>query len=532
MLRANGLSIDLGDRPLVRETSFAVNEGDKVGLVGANGAGKSSLLSVLMGTPHDALAHKGEVEALGEVAALPQDPIPEGLGAEPTGLDHILSAKGLDRLEEARLRARKAMEEDPSAEKIEAFTKAEDDFAHAGGYEAEAEVMRLCAGIGVDEELLIDDITTLSGGQRRKVDLVRALFQGAPTMILDEPTNHLDIGSKRWLMTELDKYPGALLVVSHDIELLGESISRVFRLYDARLDTYKGTYRSCMAQIAQEDEQRGRMATREEKEMKRLKDQADSMRGSTEKRARKAKVLDRRVERLSENRTEVRRKETEAVFKLPTPTRSGRVVAEVDGVTVAYDGKVVLKDVGFVLERGDRCVVLGRNGAGKSSLLRCLVGDQEPTKGSVELGSMVEVGYFSQLHEQLVEGRTAFEHLADSEIKADADKRTLLGAFGITGEMSKQVPEELSGGERVRLGLAVLAAKKVNLLVLDEVTNNLDPRSRRAIGKMFARWKGTMVVVTHELELVRELHPTRTLLLPEGRYDYWDDEHLEEVTIT
>jgi ATPase subunit of ABC transporter with duplicated ATPase domains len=127
---------------------------------------------------------------------------------------------------------------------------------------------------------------------------------------------------------------------------------------------------------------------------------------------------------------------------------------------------------------------------------------------------------------------TAFEHLADGEIKADADKRTLLGAFGITGEMSKQVPEELSGGERVRLGLAVLAAKKVNLLVLDEVTNNLDPRSRRAIGKMFAKWTGTMVVVTHELELVRELKPTKTLLLPEGRYDFWDETHLSEVTIT
>jgi ATPase subunit of ABC transporter with duplicated ATPase domains len=207
------------------------------------------------------------------------------------------------------------------------------------------------------------------------------------------------------------------------------------------------------------------------------------------------------------------------------------VVAEVEGLAVAYDGKVVLKDIGFVLERGDRCVVLGRNGAGKSSLLRCLVGDQEPTKGTVTLGSNVEVGYFSQLHEQLEDGVTAYEHLADSSVKADADKRTLLGAFGITGDMSSQTPDELSGGERVRLGLAVLAARQINLLVLDEVTNNLDPRSRRAIGGMFRRWKGTMVVVTHELELVRALKPTRTLVLPEGRFTYWDEEDLAEVPV-
>jgi ATPase subunit of ABC transporter with duplicated ATPase domains len=532
VLRANDLSIDLGERPLLQDASFAVHPGDKVGLIGANGAGKSSLLSVLMGHPNEVLAWSGEVEAQGEVASLPQDPHPEGFGVEPTGLDHILSAKGLDQLEEARIHARKDMEGDPSAEHIEAFTHAEDAFADAGGYAAEAEVLRLCAGLGVSEELLIEDIRTLSGGQRRKMDLVRSLFQDAPILILDEPTNHLDVGNKRWLMGELERYPGALLIVSHDIELLGESITRVFRLFDARLDTYRGTYRRCMAQIAEEDERRGRMATREGKEIKRLKDLADSMRGSTEKRARKAKVLDRRVGRLEGERTEVRRKETEAVFKLPEPTRSGRVVAEVDGLAVAYDGTVVLKDIGFVLERGDRCVVLGRNGAGKSSLLRCLVGDQEPTKGSVELGFNVEVGYFSQLHEQLQPDVTAYEHLADAPIKADADKRSLLGAFGLTQEMSSQTPEELSGGERVRLGLAVLAARQVNLLVLDEVTNNLDPRSRRAIGRMFNRWKGTMVVVTHELELVRSLKPTHTLLLPEGRFTYWDDSHLGEVPVT
>jgi ATPase subunit of ABC transporter with duplicated ATPase domains len=532
VLRANDLSIELGDRPLLRAASFAVHPGDKIGLVGANGAGKSSLLSVLMGTPSEVLAWSGDVEAQGEVASLPQDAIAAGLGAEPTGLDHILSAKGLDKLEEDRIHARRAMEADPSTQHIEDFTHAEEAFGAAGGYAAEAEVLRLCAGIGVAEELLIEDIRSLSGGQRRKIDLVRALFQEAPTLILDEPTNHLDIASKKWLMGELERYPGGLLVVSHDIELLGESISRVFRLFDARLDTYKGTYRSCMQQIAEEDERRGRMATREQKEIKRLTDQADSMRGSSEKRARKAKVLDRRVERLEGERTEVRRKETDRVFNLPVPTRSGRVVAEVEGLAVAYDGKVVLKDIGFVLERGDRCVVLGRNGAGKSSLLRCLVGDQEPTKGTVTLGSNVEVGYFSQLHEQLEDGVTAYEHLADSSVKADADKRTLLGAFGITGDMSSQTPDELSGGERVRLGLAVLAARQINLLVLDEVTNNLDPRSRRAIGGMFRRWKGTMLVVTHELELVRALKPTRTLMLPEGRYTYWDEEDLGAVPVT
>jgi len=253
------------------------------------------------------------------------------------------------------------------------------------------------------------------------------------------------------------------------------------------------------------------------------------MRGSTNRRARIAKSLDKRVERLESSRTEVHKRERAAKFRLPQPPRSGEVPFTVAGLAVRYDDVEVLTSVNFGARRGDRIVIIGRNGAGKSSLLRCLAGVQAPSAGAIELGTNVQIGYFAQEHEQVNPDVTVLENLDNSVLETETERRALLGMFGLPGKAAHQLPPTLSGGERAKLGLAMLAAGRFNVLVLDEPTNNLDPTSIASVGQMLSQWNGTIVVVSHDRSFVEALEPTHALSLPEERFTHWRDEYLDHV---
>jgi ATPase subunit of ABC transporter with duplicated ATPase domains len=350
-------------------------------------------------------------------------------------------------------------------------------------------------------------------------------------MVLDEPTNHLDLGAKKWLMDELERFNGALLVISHDIKLLDRAITKVLHLADSSLREYKGTYTSYRAQLAADQAQRERSAALEGREINRLTTLADSMRGSTVRRARIARSLDTRVGRLESTRTVVDKRERTTRFSLPEPRRSAATPVAASRLGVAYGPEPVLRSITFSLGRGDRVVVIGRNGAGKSSLLRCLAGVQKPSAGEVELGVNVALGYFAQEHEQVDPTRTTLDNIDDSILKSITERRALLGSFGLSGKLVDQMPATLSGGERAKLGLAMLAAGQANVLVLDEPTNNLDPASTVAVGEMLSRWPGTIVAVSHDRSFVDTLRPTHCLQLPSERFTHWKDEYLDDVAL-
>ncbi len=529
MIVGSGLTIEIGDRTLLSDASFVVGAGEKVGLVGRNGTGKSSFISVLVGEPSRQLRHQGNVRLLGSFGYLPQAPVPGGLGLEPTGFSHILSARGLDVLDDALGDARRHMADDASTENIELYTDLQEQFQQNGGYEAESVMARLADGLGLRQELLLEDIESLSGGQRRRVDLMRVLFQEPELLILDEPTNHLDRSAKRWLLDELARFPGALLVVSHDLNLLDHAITKVLHIANQRLTEWKGNYTKFQALHEADQSQRERASELEQREIVRLSQLADSMRASTEKRARKAKALDRRVERIESTRTQVDKREKASSFKLPTPARSGAIPLEVSKLGVRYGNNEVLTEVTFHAQRGDHIVVIGRNGAGKSSLLRCLAGVQEATNGVVELGANVVMGYFAQEHEQIDTTLRSLDNVSDAVLKQERDRRALLGSFGLPSKAADQLPSTLSGGERAKLGLAMLSAGEANLLLLDEPTNNLDPSSITAVGRMLGNWPGTIVAVSHERAFVEALNPTFCLRLPEERYTHWREEYLDDV---
>jgi ATPase subunit of ABC transporter with duplicated ATPase domains len=531
MISGNRLTIEIGTRALVREASFLVAGGEKVGIVGRNGTGKSTLISVLLGQADPEVRHTGELKIIGEVGFIPQVPVPGGLGREPLGFSHVLSAKGLDVLDDELHLARAAMAEDPTSEAIEHFSALEEDYRTLGGYEAEGAMARLADGLGLRQDLLFEDIDSLSGGQRRRVDLVRLLFGQPEIMILDEPTNHLDVSAKRWLMDELGGFPGTMLVISHDLELLDRSIDKVLHLHDGRLTEYKGNYTSFTTKLAENQSLAAKAAAQEDKEIKRLSQLADSMRGQTEKRAKTAKALDRRVERIKSTKTEVVRSEKKVRMRLPTPLRSGDIPISVEGLSVSYGSNTVLKKVRLHAQRGDRIAVVGRNGAGKSSLLRCLAGVQSPSSGTVTLGANVNLGYFAQEQEQIDLDTSSLSNIDDAVLTQEAERRALLGSFGLSGAAMEQDAGSLSGGERAKLGLAMLSAGLSNLLILDEPTNNLDPASVEAVGRMFSRWEGTIIVVSHEPAFVEALEPTHCLRLPDERFDFWREEDLDIVAM-
>jgi ATPase subunit of ABC transporter with duplicated ATPase domains len=363
------------------------------------------------------------------------------------------------------------------------------------------------------------------------VELARILFGGSDLLLLDEPTNHLDVDAKQWLMKFLVGYRGALLAVSHDLALLDRSITRVLHLDEGELVEYRGTYSQYRESRKRDEERRAKVAARQSAEIERLRAMADSMRHSTEKRARKAKTLDTRVERLRSTRVTAGRRERRYRVRFPEPPHSGRVSLVVEGLAKGYGGPLVFEDVGFDVGRGERLMVIGLNGAGKTSMLRILAGETEANAGDVRLGHGVSVGYYAQEHEGITPGVDVITHMREQSGGPDQDLRGLLGMFGLTGERAFQDAGTLSGGEKTKLALAQLVAGKHNLLLLDEPTNNLDPPSREAVARSLAEWPGSMVLVSHDPDFVDALEPDRVLFMPEGTLDHWSEDYLDLVSL-
>jgi ATPase subunit of ABC transporter with duplicated ATPase domains len=306
----------------------------------------------------------------------------------------------------------------------------------------------------------------------------------------------------------------------------------VLHLDEGAMVEYKGTYSQYKDARAADEIRLAKLVDRQQAEIKRLSNLAESMRHQTAKRARTAKSIDKRVDRLQSSAAEGPSKgDRRYRVKFPEPPHSGRLVFEGSGLTKAYGGPPVFEDVDFGLERGERLLIMGLNGAGKTSLLRILAGESDPTAGSFRLGMGVSIGYYAQEHEGIRPGVTVLEHMRERSRAPEPELRGLLGMFGLVGEVAFQDASTLSGGEKTKLALAQLVAGSHNLLLLDEPTNNLDPPSREAIGRALASWPGAMILVSHDVGFVTELAPARALLMPDGTEDTWSDDLLELVAM-
>ena len=345
MLQARNLRIEAGGTTLLDGVSFTVRARDKVGLVGRNGAGKTTLLKVLAGWGVPA---SGVVHHTGGLGYLPQDPRLDGVPDDVSALTHVLSGRGLDeaatRLEKLRL----AIEEDPSERNLNRFSRAEEQFGMDGGYRAEADVRRLAAGLGLADDRLDLPIGVLSGGERRRVELARILFAGTDLLLLDEPTNHLDTDAKDWLLGFLRDYRGALLVISHDLDLLDEAITRVLHLDRGghedigTMAEYKGTYSQYLAQREKDEVRLTKQAAAQAKEIDRLQTLVDRF-GAKATKASMAHSLEKRIDRIKAGGVEGPARRGHLRVRFPEPPRPGRTVLEVDDLTKAYGDNVVFR---------------------------------------------------------------------------------------------------------------------------------------------------------------------------------------------
>ncbi len=527
-LETRRLSVEVGGRTVVDGLDLTIRPGEKVGVVGRNGAGKTSTLRVLAGELAPAA---GTVVRRGAVGYLRQDPRQHRAEDDDRGLEHILSVGGLVELSRRVEKARIRLEETHDDVAVARFARLEEEYRRTGGYRGEADAKAIAAGLGLPQDRLDLPVRALSGGERRRLELARILFGGSDLLLLDEPTNHLDVDARGWLMRFLTTYKGALIVVSHDLELLDASITRILHLDRDGVVEYRGTYSQYRTSRRRDEERRATMAERQEHEIRRLRTLADAMRGQTARRARVAHGLDSRRARLEAHRIEGPSRERRVRFRFPEPPHSGRTVLEVDGLSKSYGGPPVFGDVSFDVGRGERLLVMGLNGAGKTSLLRILVGQTEPDTGSFRFGHGVETGYYAQEHEGLRDGVDVLTHMREASTADDQALRTLMGMFGLHGEVAFQDAGTLSGGEKTKLALAQLVAGRRNLLLLDEPTNNLDPPSREAIAEALQGWPGAMVLVSHDAAFVEALAPQRVLLMPEGALDYWNEDYASLVEL-
>ncbi len=533
MLEVRGLSVEIGGRTVVADATFSIHPRDKVGLVGRNGAGKTTLLRVLGGVNAPTA---GSVRHRGDLGYLPQDPRIGGAADARTAVGHVLSGRGFDEAMVELEKLRLALEEDPSERAVARYSRAEDQFGAAGGYAADAEARRIAAGLGLGADRLDLPLGVLSGGERRRVELARILFAGSDALLLDEPTNHLDIDAKTWLMGFLRGYRGALLVISHDLELLDEAITRVLHLDRSdeedvgQVVEYRGTYSQYQRSRERDEQRAAKVAAATTKEIDRLQRLVDRF-GAKASKASMAHSVEKRIGRLEAGRVHAPTAARRATVRFPEPPRCGATVLTVEGLTKGYGGPPVFADVDLDLGRGERVLVLGLNGAGKTSLLRILAGESKADRGEVTFGYQVSAGYFAQEHDNLVSDRSLLDHVRREAATGvtDTQLRTVLGTFALSGDKVFQEAGTLSGGERTKLALAQLMVGRHNLLLLDEPTNNLDPSSREVVADALSAWPGAIVLVSHDTEFVQQLQPDRVLLMPDGQLDLFDDSWLELI---
>ncbi|WP_255026710.1 ABC-F family ATP-binding cassette domain-containing protein [Rhodococcus sp. GA1] len=542
MITATDLEVRAGVRTLLTApgSGLRVQAGDRIGLVGRNGAGKTTTLRILAG---EGEPYAGAVIRSGDIGYLPQDPKEGNL--DVLAKDRVLSARGLDEIlrsmEKQQALMAEAVDEKIRDRAVRKYGSFEERFATLGGYVAESEAASICHSLGLPDRVLGQPLHTLSGGQRRRVELARILFAASDgsggksdtTLLLDEPTNHLDADSITWLRGFLQNHDGGLIVISHDVDLLADVVNKVWFLDAVRgeADVYNMGWKKYLDARATDEARRRRERANAEKKASALQKQAAKL-GAKATKATAAQNMAKRAEKLLADLDDVRVADKVAKIRFPTPAACGKTPLMAKELTKVYGSLEIFTGVDLAIDRGSRVVVLGLNGAGKTTLLRLLAGVEQPDLGELVPGHGLKVGYFAQEHDTIDDSATVWENIRHAAPDAgEQDLRGLLGAFMFTGPQLEQPAGTLSGGEKTRLALAGLVSSAANVLLLDEPTNNLDPVSREQVLDALRSYEGAVVLVTHDPGAAEALDPERVILLPDGTEDHWSQEYLELIQL-
>lgn len=542
MIVTNDFEVRVGARTLLNAPGqhLRVQPGDRIGLVGRNGAGKTTTMRILAG---ETQPYGGSVIRSGDIGYLPQDSR-EG-NIDQTARDRVLSARGLDQIQSSMERQQEIMETTEDEKKRDAairkYSRLEERYHALGGYEASSEAARICDNLGLPARILDQPLKTLSGGQRRRVELAQILFAASAgsgksktTLLLDEPTNHLDADSITWLRDFLSKHEGGLIMISHDVELLDAVCNKIWFLDAVRgeADVYNMGFAKYKDARATDEARRRRERANAEKKAAALRDQAARL-GAKATKAAAAKQMLARAERMVGSLDDVRVADRVAHISFPEPAPCGKTPLNAKGLTKMYGSLEVFAGVDLAIDKGSRVVVLGFNGAGKTTLLKLLAGvERTDGEGGIVTRHGLKIGYFAQEHDTIDPQKSVWQNTIDACPGAgEQDLRGLLGAFMFSGDQLEQPAGTLSGGEKTRLALAALVSSRANVLLLDEPTNNLDPISREQVLEALRTYTGAVVLVTHDPGAVKALEPERVIVLPDGDEDLWSEDYMEIVEL-
>ena len=504
MISVEGLKVEFGVKPLFNDVSFVINDRDRIALVGKNGAGKSTMLKILCGLQKPtsgvvAIPNETTIGYLPQVMKLQDDTTVKQETRKAFAHNTEMKAR-LDKMQQ-EMADRTDYESESYAQLVEKFTQEHDRYMMMGGENYEAEIERTLSGLGFTREDFDRPTREFSGGWRMRIELAKILLQKPDVLLLDEPTNHLDIESIQWLEQFLAQSAKAVVLVSHDRAFINNVTNRTLEITCGRVEDYKVKYDEYVVLRAERREQQLRAYENQQKEIADIKDFIERFRYKPTK----AVQVQSRIKQLEKIvPIEVDEVDTKQMhLKFPPCLRSGDYPVICDEVRKDYGDHTVFDHVTLTIKRGEKVAFVGKNGEGKSTLVKCIMGEI-PFTGNLKIGHNVQIGYFAQNQAQLLdENLTIFQtidNVATGEMRLKVND--LLGAFMFGGETSEKYVKVLSGGERSRLAMIKLLLEPVNLLILDEPTNHLDMQSKDVLKEAIKAFDGTAIIVSHDREFL------------------------------
>lgn len=526
-MNIQNLTMSFGLQTIYDNVSFQINENDKVGIVGVNGAGKSTLFNLILGklTPDNG---KIIIKTNINIGYLPQVITDEIPNDDITVFDYLLLGRPIEELKDKLTNLYEKIatikEEKELNHYLKEITKVEDKLTYYDEYNAESTLLKIITGMNIDDKLLDLKLKNISGGQKSKIAFARLLYSKPEIMLLDEPTNHLDIDTKDYIISYLKKYHGMILVISHDIEFLNEVTNKTLYVDKIKhnVEIYNGNYQKYLKIKEERDLAKKRLFEKQQKEEEKLKSIISKYIRGNEKKANIAKDRIKKLERLQKEKVTIEKENKYAKFKMKINYPSYTIPLACQNLTFGYsEDNLLYENLNFDLTRGEKLLVVGENGIGKTTLLRLIMNYLTPLEGKIIIGEKTNIAYYAQEHEILDSDKTILENFNSFGL-TEYELRKVLGSFLFSGnEINKKI-NVLSPGERSRVALAKISLSGANTLLLDEPTNHLDPMTQMIIADTFSDYEGTMLVVSHNLDFVDNLNINRMLLLPSGKITYYD----------
>ena len=530
------LTMSFGIQTVFANVNLNLPENERIGIVGVNGAGKTTLFKLIMGLEYPdsgkIIVKNGYI-----IDWLPQVLSDDVDTMDITVLEYLMQGRPIERLNNELQSYYDALA-NPNCNQTELFHKIEKtqkQLDYWDSYNAENILFKIIDGVKISDDMLLKELKELSGGQKSKVAFARLLYSNPEIILLDEPTNHLDEDSKNYIINYLKNYKGTVLVISHDTEFLDQVTTKTLFI-DKRTKSfnfYDGNYSKFLKVQTEREKNLLRQAEIQQQEEDKLRDIINKYATSSGKRKRMAQDREKKLEKLLEHKIEVINPNKKVNFNVKVNRESNTIPLEIKNLCFKYDKTSendIIHNLSFKLDKGEKFLVVGENGIGKSTLLKLIVGILEPDFGSVELGNKTDLGYYAQELELLDNAKTILENLRNSNYN-ERQIRSILARFLFYGDDVYKNVGILSPGEKSRVALAKLSISGANLLLLDEPTNHLDPDTQNLIAEVFKNYAGTMVVVSHNPEFVDNLGIERTLILPTGEISYYNREIVEHYKV-